>query len=281
MDEGSDRKFWPFLSRFFGARQDIPLEEAVKEASQDGELSRDVLPMITNILKLGDTKVYESMVPRTDVIFVDENSSVAEVARLMGQHGYSRMPVYHETRDHIVGVVYAKDLFLRLLESGSHDDPVKNTMNPPFFVAETQNIQTVFQEMRKRKVHMAVVVDEYGGTAGLITLEDILEEIVGEIEDERDAQRDTEEEITRVGEGEWLVSGRTTLENLSEDMGFELESDEVETIGGYIIEQAGFVPAVGEEFVIHGTRFIVEDADPKQVKMLRVIKSEDLDPDNG
>ena len=275
MDEGSESKFWPFLSRLFRAKPDVPLEEAVKEASADGELSQEALPMIINILRLGDKKVYECMVPRTDVVFVSADASIEETARLMGQYGYSRIPAYHETRDQIVGVVYSKDLFAALLHHDSKDLPIKERMNPPYFVAETQNIQTVFQEMRNRKVHMAVVVDEYGGTAGLITLEDILEEIVGDIEDERDAMRMTENDITMVSEKEWLVSGRTSLEDLSENLKLELDSDEVETIGGYLTEKAGHVPGRGDAFVIQGISFTIEDADPKQVKMVRVVMTED------
>ena len=176
--------------------------------------------------------------------------------------GHSRLPVYKETRDNIIGIVHAKDMLSSLMQVELQNSPVDSIMSQPFFVPETKIASELLQEFRSRKNHLAIVVDEYGGTSGLATIEDLLEVIVGDIEDEHDAPK--EEDIRPLEGGRYELSGRAYLEEL-EELGIHLESDEVDTIGGYLSLDAGHVPQKDEEFRIGGWLFTIADADAKQI----------------
>lgn len=254
---------WSRLRNLFGVRSNGEgLEQAVLEARDEGELEPAEESMILSILQLDDVQVQDIMTPRTDFDCLASGTSLIETARAIVESGHSRLPIYQETRDNIIGIAYAKDLLGSLMDPQKHGTPVDEIMRPPFFVPETKVVSEILQEFRTRKNHIAIVVDEYGGTSGLVSIEDVLEQIVGEIEDEHDAPK--EEEIHPLGDGRFNLAGRAYLEDL-EELGILLHSDEVDTIGGYLCLEAGHVPEAGEKFICGGWRFTVEEADVKQI----------------
>ncbi|MFT4301746.1 MAG: hemolysin family protein, partial [Desulfovibrio sp.] len=198
---------------------------------------------------------------------VPHDMPLAEVAHIIVRSGHSRIPVYKETRDNIVGILHAKDLLSSMLDAGGKPTSMTELIREPFFVPETKSIRTLLQEFRARKQHIAIALDEYGGTSGLITIEDVLEEIVGDIEDEHDAPR--QEDIRPLGDNIYELTGRALLEDL-EDMGVDVDSDEVDTIGGYLSMEAGHVPGPGESFTLRGWTFTVLEADRKLIVRLRM-----------
>lgn len=265
MDGGSDSTIWSRLGRLFHRADEESLEKAILEARADGEVAADEESMLLSILRFNDLQVQDIMTPRTDIDCVPVGSMLDEVAQVIVDSGHSRIPVYIETRDNMVGIVHAKDLLRCLVEPSHAAMPVDTLMREPFFVPETKGIRELLQEFRGRKQHIAIALDEYGGTSGLITIEDVLEEIVGDIEDEHDAPK--EEDIRVLGEERFELTGRALLEDLDE-LGLHLESDEVDTIGGYLSLLAGHVPAAGEVFTLGGWRFVVQEADVKLIRRI-------------
>ena len=274
MDGGTEghSTIWSRLSKLFGHDDEESLEKAILEARAEGEVEPDEESMLLGILRFNDLQVQDTMTPRTDIDCVPDDMPLPDVARIIVRSGHSRIPVYHETRDNIVGIVHAKDVLHSLLDAHNQnaqaaDPPAAAVMREPFFVPETKSIRTLLQEFRARKQHIAIALDEYGGTSGLITIEDVLEEIVGDIEDEHDAPR--QEDIRPLGDGAYELTGRALLEDL-EDMGINLDSDEVDTVGGYLSMEAGHVPAPGESFTLDGWTFTVLEADKKLIRRLRM-----------
>ena len=274
MDGGTEghSTIWSRLSKLFGHDDEESLEKAILEARAEGEVEPDEESMLLGILRFNDLQVQDTMTPRTDIDCVPDDMPLPDVARIIVRSGHSRIPVYHETRDNIVGIVHAKDVLHSLLDAHNQnaqaaDPPAAAVMREPFFVPETKSIRTLLQEFRARKQHIAIALDEYGGTSGLITIEDVLEEIVGDIEDEHDAPR--QEDIRPLGDGAYELTGRALLEDL-EDMGINLDSDEVDTVSGYLSMKAGHVPAPGESFTLDGWTFTVLEADKKLILRLRM-----------
>ena len=269
MDGGTEghSTIWSRLSRLFGHDDQESLEKAILEARADGEVEPYEESMLLGILRFNDLQVQDTMIPRTDIDCVPDDMPLQEVARIIVRSGHSRIPVYKDTRDNIVGILHAKDVLSSLLDQGDHAHAVSRVMREPFFVPETKSIRTLLQEFRARKQHIAIALDEYGGTSGLITIEDVLEEIVGDIEDEHDAPR--QEDIRPLGENVYELTGRALLEDL-EDLGVDLDSDEVDTIGGYLSMEAGHVPGPGERFTLRGWAFTVLEADRKLIIRLRM-----------
>ncbi|MBU1248494.1 MAG: hemolysin family protein [Proteobacteria bacterium] len=262
MDEGSDSRFWLKIFNIF-KKNGHDLEEHILDAKDDGEIRGEDVSMLLNILSLRDTTAEDIMVPRTDMAAAQESGTIREVADLIVETGHSRIPIYRETRDQIVGIVHAKDLLPPMLSGADQNQPPTAFMREPYFVPETAEISGVLNTFRSEKMHLAIVVDEYGGTAGLVTLEDIIEEIVGEIEDEHDETRP--EDVQDLGNGRLRLSGQTELEDLAEGHDIILDSEQVDTIGGYLTELAGRIPLKGEEFTLVDRRFIIEEADAKHV----------------
>lgn len=262
-DKNTEKSLWTRFCSMFGGRSGDSLEQAVLEARDEGELDTEEGTMILSILRLDELQVQDIMTPRTDFDCMPSGSPVIEVARTIMETGHSRLPIYQDTRDNITGIAYAKDLLALLVDPEKHALPVDEIMRPPFFVPETKIVSELLQEFRTRKNHIAIAVDEYGGTSGLATIEDILEQIVGDIEDEHDAPR--EEDIRRLDDNRYELSGRAYLEDL-EELGIALEADEVDTIGGYLCLEAGHVPQTGESFLCDGWRFVIEEADVKQIR---------------
>ena len=264
MDDGPE-SIWSRMGRFFRHEDEETLEKAITEARAEGEVAAEEESMLLGILRFDELQVQDVMTPRTDIDCVADDSTLADVAQVIINSGHSRIPVYKETRDNMIGIIHAKDLLRSLLDPSQQGHPAVEIMREPFFVPETKGIRDLLQEFRSRKLHIAIALDEYGGTSGLVSIEDVLEEIVGDIEDEHDAPR--EDDIRACGDGSYELTGRAWLEDL-EGMGIALDSDEVDTIGGYLCLLAGHVPTPGESFRLQGWTFTVKEADQKLIRKI-------------
>ena len=261
------------LSRLLGIksaddRQEVSEEEIRYMVTDADELSDKEKSMIHEIFDLGDAIAREVMVPRVDLTAVDDTETLGSVLALMRRTGYSRIPVFHEDVDRIVGVAHIKDLLGPIVDKGEADRPIRDYVRDPVFVPDTKDIIPLLSEMQQRHDQMAIVVDEYGGTAGVITIEDIVEEVVGEIEDEFDPDN---KYLTRLSEREWLVDGRFSIDD-ARDLGWPIEdSEEYETVAGFILELADSVPSPGDAFEVEGYTFRVQSMRGRRIALLRVI----------
>ncbi len=270
MDGDSQRSMWDKITHLFG-KSDDNLEQAIMDAREEGDVEAEESNMLLSVLELSEKQVQEIMTPRTDITCLTYDATIQEAAQCILENGHSRIPVYKDTKDNIIGIIYAKDLLTYIINNNrDYSDPVEKIARAPFFIPETKSSAELLQEFRARKNHIAIVVDEYGGTSGLITIEDLLEIIVGDIEDEFDAPK--EEDIQKINENEYLLHGRTMLDDLN-DVAIPIESEEVDTIGGYLSLQAGHVPVVNEVFTIGDWEFTVIEADTKQIHKISAKKS--------
>ncbi len=240
----------------------------VKMGEEEGVIEEDERQMIHSIFEFGDTVAREVMVPRIDIVGVEDTAPLDELLRVVFAEGHSRIPVYHESIDHVIGVVYVKDL-LSHLKAGRHSVPVKEVMRPAFFVVEGKRLDDLFREMRRRKMHMAIVVDEYGGTAGLVTIEDLLEEIVGPILDEYDVD---ERPVEIVNDRVAFIDGRMNIEEVNELLGVALPPGKVDTLGGFVYTLLGHVPTQGETVTYDGLEICVERLEGQRIAKVRITK---------
>jgi CBS domain containing-hemolysin-like protein len=240
----------------------------VDVAEEEGVLEQNEGEMIRSIFEFGDTVAREIMVPRIDIEACDASTPVGEAADQAIAAGHSRVPVYEETIDRVEGVFYVKDA-LRFLREGRLDVRVQEVMRPAYFVPETKKVDDLLREMQQRRVHLAIVVDEYGGTAGLVTIEDILEEIVGEIQDEFDAE---EAPVVQISEDEAVIDALMTLDDVNDILSTQLDAEDVDTLGGYVYAKLGRVPAKGDEIASEGVRLIVEQIEGNRINKVRIIK---------
>ena len=245
-------------------------EDALRElidVADDDVLEDSEREMIHSIFELGDTVVREIMVPRPDMVTVDFEAGLGEVVDVMLRQGHSRIPVWREDRDRIVGLVYAKDVLGRLHGGGDELQPWHDLLRPPHFVPELKRVDSLLRELQARKVHLAIVIDEYGATAGLVTIEDILEEIVGEIVDEYDSEEELVEEL---GEGRWRVDAKLPVDELCELVGVKLPDEEWDTAGGLLFGLLGHVPNAGEHFVVESVRLTAERVEGRRIASMLV-----------
>jgi putative hemolysin len=257
----------------FGAKATFavanPTEEEIKElleeAEESGEIEEEEKEMVASVFEFGDTVVREIMTPRADLEAVPVHWSIIDVAKLVEESGHSRIPVYEGTDDTILGIVHAKDL-LSAMANGSSRQPLRDLMRPPLFVPESKPLHDLLQEMRQNKAQMAIVQDEHSGTAGVVTIEDIVEEVMGEIVDEYDPDLP---EIVPMDEG-FLSDGRMELDDVNEVIGGVLKSDEFDTIGGYVFGLFGRQPKEGACIEAEGFRFTVRTTDGKRIVRLYI-----------
>jgi CBS domain containing-hemolysin-like protein len=243
-------------------------EEAVDEFDQEEEDEADAeeRELISSILEFTDTIVREVMTPRTDMVSIDGHASTDDALDLVLAEGRSRIPVLGDSPDDVVGILYARDL-LKLMDDEAEAVPCAKIMRPAYFVPETKRVSELLRDMQSNQVHLAVVVDEFGGTAGLVTIEDLLEEIVGEIADEYDEE---EPLITALEGGGFLVDGRLGVDDLAEILGVELPNDEWDTVGGLMLGLAGRVPREGESFELNGHVLTAERVQGRRVAQVRL-----------
>ena len=247
-------------------------EEELRYIVKDSEdLSEEEKSMIHEVIEMGDTVVREVMVPRVDMTAMEDTATIAEVLRVMRQTGFSRIPIYHENIDRIVGIAHIKDLLEPALDQHASDEKIARFVRSADYVPDTKDIIPLLTEMQTSRDQMVIVVDEYGGTAGVITVEDIVEEIVGEIEDEFDPDN---KYLTQLSDREWLVDGRFSLNDAAE-LGWPVgESEEYETIAGFVLDLANHLPRPGEAFEKDGYVFRVQSMRRRRLSLLRVIAPE-------
>lgn len=273
MASEKDRPWKGLLAWIRGiAREDRDLvqemEDLIEEGTAEGVLDAGQEEMLLSILSFRHTMVREVMVPRTEMVCVEVGQPLDALVSRMVEEGHSRVPVYEDDVEHMVGFVTARDA-LRYWEAPEPLPPLREVMRPAYFVPGTMNLGVLLAEFRRRRIHIAIVVDEYGGISGLVTLEDVLEEIVGEIQDEYDEEPT---EIRSQGD-ELRVDARTEIERLEEHLGVELASNGAfETAGGLVFQVLGRIPKPGESFRYRGLEITVEDADKRRVKELRIRK---------
>ncbi len=250
------------------------IEQVVKIATESGALEEGERRMIDGIIDFDERRVHEIMIPRTDMLMLEANDTLDEAVKLFIDEGHSRIPVYEENLDNIIGILYVKDTLKNLLHS-ELNCPVRDLLRKPIFVPETMRTSEVLEAMRKEHIHIAIIVDEYGGVAGLATMEDILEQIVGEIQDEYDQETP---EIQKNADNSYSVDGSISLENLSEELGSEFESDDAESLGGFVLLLSGGFPKEGEEFFYDGWKIRVDEIEEHRIKLLNLSR---INPENN
>jgi CBS domain containing-hemolysin-like protein len=238
-------------------------------AAQDDVIEREERTLIHSIIDFGDTVVREVMVPRPDMVAVESTARVSDVVEIAIAAGYSRIPVFGQGIDDIVGIVFIKDL-MRAEREGKQDEPVSKIMRAPYFVPETKKVSALMREMQTQKFHQAVVVDEYGGTSGLVALEDLIEELVGEIEDEYDVE---EVPFETLANGDLRVNARMSIDELNELLDAELPEGDWDTVGGLVYSLLGHVPAEGETVENHDIRLTAERVQGRRIGRVRVSRA--------
>ena len=248
------------------------IEQFVKIGEESGALEASERRMIDGIIDFDETRVHEIMIPRTDMIAIEADETLGEAVKLFIDEGHSRIPVYEESPDNIIGILYVKDT-LKNLSDGNLSSGVRELLRKPIFVPETIRTAELLENMRREHIHIAIIVDEYGGVAGIVTMEDILEQIVGEIQDEYDKEAP---EIQKLEDGSYLVQGSISLEDLSEALGADFTSDDAETLGGLVLVLSGSFPEVGEVFRYEGWRIKVSELEDHRITLLSLTRIDDV-----
>jgi len=271
LDESQPEKsqtFVRWLAHKLGLeRGPTEIQQVIDESEERGLITHDEGEMIEGIFDLKQTVAREIMIPRTHVVAVPKQCSREHLLETIIQSGHSRIPVYSENVDHIVGILNAKDLLPLWLNDEKEFD-LQSISREPFFVPETKRIKDLLNELRNKKYHMAVIVDEYGGTAGIVTIEDIIEEIIGEIRDEHDME---EEPFSTQQDGSILVNARVSLDDFDERFGVSLPRNGYDSLGGFIIHFLGRVPKKGEEISHQGLRMRIHGGDQKRITRVLVV----------
>jgi magnesium and cobalt transporter len=236
------------------------------------EIEEDEREMIRGVFGLGETTVKTILVPRTDVVAVSADMPFDDIVGIVIKSGHSRIPVYQGTIDNVIGFLYAKDLLAQIYRKKDGEIDIKKILRPVHFVPEGKMIDELLKEFRQKRVHIAVVVDEYGGMAGIVCLENILEEIVGEIQDEYDVNE--EEEIVKLSKNSYLLDARTQLVELNEELNIRLPLNGSDTVGGFVFNLFGKIPGVKEKISHDNIEFEVEQMDGRQIKKVRMSVSE-------
>ncbi|QOX79690.1 HlyC/CorC family transporter [Trichlorobacter lovleyi] len=272
MDEGSSRRPASLLdrvTRLVIGRKKVTEEEIhdlIEAGEEEGIVDEQEREMISAILELDSTVVREIMVPRTEMAAISVEASVRETIDAIIACGHSRIPVYDGTLDNIIGLLYAKDL---LKNWGMADSQIqlRDLIRQPFFTPETKTLELLLQEFKKKKVHLAIVVDEYGGTSGLVTIEDLLEQIVGDIQDEYDMEEDL---YVRNPDGSLTTDARLPIEELEEQFQLEIERDKFDTVGGLVVHLADGIPVAGTVVIGEDLEIEILEADPRKVKRVKI-----------
>jgi CBS domain containing-hemolysin-like protein len=249
------------------------LEHEIQELLEDGEEQGLITSleerMINSIFDFRDTMAGEIMTPAVEIEAAEESTSVADLVDLFIEKGFTRVPVYRDTLDRIVGILHVKNL-LKIFKPDSRDIPLSELLNPPYFIDEKKLIVDLLVEFQKRKIHMALVTDEFGSVRGLVTIEDVLEEIVGEIDDEYDV--DDHDEIQEVDKETILVQARVDIEEVEERFGVEMPEGPYESVGGLVVHVLGRLAVPGDQVDVGGLRFLVQTASRRHIKVVRITR---------
>lgn len=256
------------LGRVFGAdpRSREDLIDVLREAAERGLIESETLTMIEGALEVDELQVRDAMIPRSQMVVIHQGDSLDEILPVILESGHSRFPVVGEDKDELKGILLAKDLLKLVMRDCSLK--LSDLVREPVIIPESKRLNILLREFRQSRNHMAIVVDEYGGVAGLITIEDVLEEIVGEIDDEHDAE--TIEDIQKLGENRWQVQALALIDDFNEAFGTEFSDEEFDTIGGLVVGQFGYVPEVDEAVEFGGWRFEITAADDRRLHAMEV-----------
>lgn len=276
--------FYALFRKILGVRH--PLQDGITEESiielvaagqEDGTIHQEEKTMIHGVFDFTDTEAKDVMVPRPDIVAVEKNTTLSELISIIKEEKFSRIPVYEKNIDNILGVVHIKDLILA--DNRESDFSLANFLRPTIFVPETKKVNDLFKTMKKEKIHLCIVLDEYGGTAGLVTLEDLIEEIMGDIQDEHDSE---EPEYHRIDADTVDVRASLRLEELNEKLGISLACPEAETIGGLVFSELGRIPKVGEKLKVSDTELAVLEMEGHRIEKVRLTKlKHDVEMDTG
>lgn len=248
------------------------LKSLVGAGQEEGMIGKGEGRMIYSIIQLGDTLAREIMVPRIDMLTLEIHTPLPEAADVFLRSGHSRVPVFEESIDNMVGLLYAKDL-LRVWREGNQIDTLRSLLRPAYFTPEAKKVDDLLAEMQSQRIHMAIVVDEYGGVAGLLTLEDIVEEIVGEIQDEYDQAEEAPYQVLK--DGSYVFLGRVDVEDFNEVMGASISREEADTVGGLIYSRLGRVPDAGEQVQVNGLQLTVEQVSGRRIRKVKASRLPD------
>lgn len=252
-------KIADFLNKIFHK------SEFNEESFGNRDLDLEEKDMIKGIVEMAEKTAKDIMIPRTDVVFIPTDTTNEEILNIIVESGFSRFPVYEETIDNVIGILHVKDV-LRMIVSGTPFS-IKDLLRKPYFIPDTKKVNALFHEIRRKKCHIAIIVDEYGGVAGIICLEDILEEIVGEIQDEFD---DEDDDIIKIGPSTYLCDTRILIEDLNEELGINLPNEDYDTLGGFVFELFGKIPVRYEKKSHNGMNFIIQDVDGNKIKSVKI-----------
>jgi CBS domain containing-hemolysin-like protein len=281
LEEGSNKKsgLIKLIERFIHGRKKMTayeIQDIIKASEGEGLVNEEESEMIRSIFSLRSTVVREVMVPRIDMACVSIGATVCELLKTILDCGHSRIPVYENSVDNVIGLLYAKDLlkYWGLPEDQIH---IRTIMRPPYFIPETKNLEQLLQEFKSKHVHLAIVIDEYGGTSGLITIEDLLEQIVGDIQDEHDR----EEDLFSINDnGSITADARLPIEDLEDFFGIEIERDQFDTVGGLIFHLTGRIAATNDIVENEQLRITILDADERKIKKVCIARTGKAETDN-
>lgn len=253
--------------------------EMLEAGSESGELKEEGKKMITGVFAFDDTLAYEVMTPRTDVFSIDINDPAEDYIDELMELRYSRIPVYEDDSDNIIGILYIKDYLIKAREEGFDNVDIRSILRKPYFVPETKNIDSLFFELQKTKQHIAILIDEYGGFCGIVTMEDIIEEVMGDIDDEYDEE---EQEIRKIAPDLYVIEGSTDIDDIDEELGIDLQSEDSETIGGLIIDMFGEIPDeddIGKEIFYENYIFTIKSVKDRRIEQvtMKVLPVEEND----
>jgi CBS domain containing-hemolysin-like protein len=231
------------------------------------KLEEDQQEMIRGVVELSGTTVKEVMVPRTDAVFLSAGASKDELLARIADSEHSRFPVYEDTIDNVIGILYVKDVLKALVRGAAFD--VRSLVRKPYFVPVSKHIDDLLKELRRKRVHIAVVVDEYGGVSGIVCMEDIIEEIIGDIQDEFDHET---EDIVPLADGIWLCDARVSLKDLVEETGLELPAEDFDTLGGFVFDLFGKIPVKYEKTEYKNASFIIQEMDGHKINSVKITR---------
>ena len=258
------------LAEFLTPQPNSPTErrqeliETLREAQSEGLIDADALSMIEGVFQVGQLSARDILVPRAQIDWIDINLSLSAIIKSVITAAHSRFPVFEGSKDNVIGILLAKDL---LRHSTEDDFQVRDWLRPAVFIPESKRLSVLLRDFKDNRNHLAIVVDEYSGVAGIITIEDVLEQIVGDIEDEHDIDEEADN-IISLANGDIRVKGITELEQLNEVLGTHFSAENIETVAGLVIQHLGRVPKMGELIKIDGVEFEVQRADPRQIHIL-------------
>jgi len=230
------------------------------------DLEEDQQQMIRGVVELSGTTVKEIIVPRTDTVFLSASASAEEILECICESEHSRFPVYQDTVDNVIGILHVKDALKALVKNKPFD--IKELVRKPYFVPVSKHIDDLLRELKRKKIHIAVVVDEYGGVSGIVSMEDIIEEIIGDIQDEFDHET---EDVVQLGDGIWLCDARVNLEFLAEETNLDLPIDDFDTLGGFVFDLFGKIPVKNEKIDYKDYSFIIQEMDGHKINTIKIV----------